>query len=99
MAFLMMMLMGLEYLLYGFALARKKYDKIMSKIEENLKPGLFNGLFYIFMIETYLDWAISSALRLEQPMYETGSDYFDLILASVGAINTIVLPFYVYFYL
>jgi hypothetical protein len=99
MAFLMMMLMGLQYLLYGFALACKKYDKIMSKIEEHLKPGLFNGLFYIFMVETYLDWAISSALRLEQPMYETGSDYFDLILASVGAMITLVSPFYVYFYL
>ena len=71
----------------------------MSKIEEYLKPGLFNGLFYIFMVETYLDWAISSALRLEQPMYETGSDYFDLTLAIVGAIITLVLPFFVYFYL
>ena len=65
MAFLMMMLMGLQYLLYGLAYRCRLYDKILSKIEQKLKPGLCFGLFYRFLQESYLELAIGSALRIE----------------------------------
>ena len=99
MVFLMMMVVVLQYLLYGLAFACKKYDRIMTKIEQYLRPALFNGLIYTFLRQSYLDWSMGSALRLEEPKFETGSDYFDLTLASVGATVSLVLPFYTYFYL
>jgi hypothetical protein len=99
MAFLMMMFMGLQYLLYGLAYRCRLYDKIIRKIEDYLKPGLLYGLLYVFLVETYLDWAIGSALRLEQPRFDTPSDHFDLILAGVGILITLLFPFYCFFFL
>jgi len=99
MTFLMMIVMALQYLLYGLAFACKKYDRIMNKIEKYLRPALYNGLIYTFLRQSYFDWSMGSALRLEEPKFETGSDYFDLTLASVGGTVSLVLPFYNYFYL
>ena len=71
----------------------------MKKIEEKLKPGLILGTFYIFLVEAYLDLAIGSALRLEQPKFLTPSDYFDFGFACAGILITLVFPFYVFFFL
>jgi hypothetical protein len=98
-AFLIMILIGLQYLLYSLAYACRLYDKLLSKIEQKLKPGLIYGTIYLFLVETYLDWAIGSALRLEEPKFETPSDYFDFGLACVGILITLVLPCYCFFFL
>jgi hypothetical protein len=71
----------------------------MSKIEQNLKARLCFGLFYLFLQESYLDWAIGSALRLEQPKFYTPSDYFDFGLACAGILITLVFPCYSFFFL
>ena len=93
-AFLIMILIGLQYLFYSLAYACRLYDSLLNKIEQKLRPGLILGTFYIFLIQTYLDWAIGSALRLEQPTFVTVSDYFDFGLACAGIIITIVFPLY-----
>ena len=49
MTFLIMILIGLQYLVYGLAYGCRLYDGIMSKIEQRLRPSLFFGLFYIFL--------------------------------------------------
>jgi hypothetical protein len=62
--FLIMILIGLQYLVYSLAYTCRLYDRILSKIAQKLKPGLFFGIFYVFLQESYLDWAVGSALRL-----------------------------------
>jgi hypothetical protein len=76
-AFLIMILIGLQYLLYSLAYGCRHYDRLLGWIEQKLRPGLFYGVIYLFLIETYLDWAIGSALRLEEPKFQTPSDCFD----------------------
>ncbi len=49
MTFLIMILIGLQYLVYGLAYGCRVYDRIMSKIEQKLRPGLCFGLFYLFL--------------------------------------------------
>jgi hypothetical protein len=99
MAFLIMILIGLQYLLYGLSYGCRNYDSLLNKIEHKLRPGLVFGTIYLFLIETYLDWAIGSALRLEEPKFETPSDYFDFGLACVGILITFVFPCYCFFFL
>ena len=93
-SFLIMILIGLQYLLYGLAYGCRLYDNLLKKIEQKLRPGLILGTFYLFLIETYLDWAIGSALRMEQPKFVTPSDYFDFGLACAGILITVVFPIY-----
>jgi hypothetical protein len=64
-----------------------------------LRPGLVYATLYVFFIETYLDWAIGSALRLEQPKFVTPSDYFDFGLACAGVLITLVFPLYCFIFL
>jgi hypothetical protein len=99
MSFLIMIFIVLQYLLYSLVYACRHYDKLMSKIEQKLKPGLFYGICYLFLVETYLDWAIGSALRLEQAKFDTPSDYFDFGLACAGILMTLVFPCYCFFFL
>ena len=99
MAFLIMLFIWFQYLLYALSYCCRHYDNLMNKIEEKLRPGLVYGVLYLFLIETYLDWAIGSALRIEEPKYETPSDYFDLGLACIGIMITLVLPFHCFFFL
>jgi hypothetical protein len=49
MTFLIMILIGLQYLVYGLAYGCRRYDGIMSKIEQKMRPGLYFGLFYLFL--------------------------------------------------
>ncbi len=56
-------------------------------------------MLYLFLKETYLDWAIGSALRLEQPKFDTPSDYFDFGLGCAGILITLVFPCYCFFFL
>ena len=56
-------------------------------------------MFYLFLQENYLDWAVGSALRLEQPKFVTPSDYFDFGLSSAGILITLVFPCYCFFFL
>ena len=94
-----MILIALQYVLYGISYGCRHYDSLLNKIEQKLRPGLIFGTFYLFLIETYLDWAIGSALRLEEPKFETPSDYLDFGLACVGILITLVLPCYCFFFL
>lgn len=71
----------------------------MNWIEKKLRPGLICGTVFILLIETYLDWVVGSALRLEQPKFDTSSDYFDFGLAFLGILITLVFPFFVFFFL
>jgi hypothetical protein len=97
-AFLIMILIGLKYLLYGIAYGCRNYDILFNWIEQKLSPGIF-VVFYRFLIETYLDWATGSALRLEEPKFRTPSDFFDFGLACVGILMTLILPCYCFFFL
>jgi hypothetical protein len=97
--FLIMILIGGQYLLYGLVYGCRLYDKLLSKIEKKLRSSLILSTLYFFLIETYLDWAIGSALRLEQPKFLTPSDYFDFGLACAGTLITLVLPCYSFFFL
>ena len=56
-------------------------------------------MFYLFLQENYLDWAVGSALRLEQPKFVTPSDYFDFGLSCAGILITLVFPCYCFFIL
>ena len=49
MSFLIMILIGLQYLVYGLAYGCRVSDRIMSKIEQKLRPGLCFGLLYLFL--------------------------------------------------
>ena len=49
MTFLILIFIGLQYLVYGLAYGCRLYDGLMSKIEQKLRPGLFFGLFYLFL--------------------------------------------------
>ena len=98
-SFLIMILIGLQYLVYSLAYICRLYDKILSKIEQKLKPGLYFEVFYVFLQESYLDWAVGSALRLEQPKFDTPSDYFDFGLACAGILITLVFPCFCFFFL
>ena len=98
-AFLFMMLAGLQYFFYGLTYGCRHYDKLMDKIEQKLKPGLIWATIYVLLVETYLDFAIGSALRLEKPKFETPSDFFDFSLACVGVVITLALPIYCFFFL
>ena len=62
--FIIMILIGLLYLAYSLAYMCRLYDKLLNKIEKKLKLGLCFGLFYLYLQESYLDFAIGSALRL-----------------------------------
>ncbi len=64
-----------------------------------MKPGIFYGIIYLFLVESYLDWAIGTALRLEQTKFDTPSDYFDFGIAFVGILITLGFPFYCFFFL
>ncbi len=94
-----MILIALQYLVYGLAYLCKRYDKLMNWIEEKLKPRILYGIIYLFLVETYLDWVIGSALRLEQPKFDTPSDCFDFGIACVGFLISLVLPCYCFFFL
>ncbi len=94
-----MILIGLYYLLYSLAYLCGRYHKLIRWIEQKLKPGIFYGIIYLFLVETYLDWAIGTALRLEQPKFETPSDYFDFGMACAGILITLVPPCYCFFFL
>ena len=98
-AFLIMILIGLQYLFYSLVYTCRNYDKLLNWIEQKLRPGLFYGVLYVFLIQTYLNWAIGSALRLEQPKFVTPSDYFDFGLACAGVLITLVFPLYCFFFL
>jgi hypothetical protein len=95
----MIILIVLHFLVYGLAYLCRRYDKLMTWIERKLKPCLFYGIIYLFLVETYLDWAIGSALRLEQPKFDTPSDCFDFGMACVGILITLVFPCYCFFFL
>ena len=99
MTFIIMILIGQQYLVYCLAYTCRLYDRILSKIEQKWKPGLFFGVFYVFLQESYLDWAVGSALRLEKPKFDTPSDYFDFGLACAGILITLVFPCYCFFFL
>jgi hypothetical protein len=43
----------------------RHYDKLMSKMEKKLKLILFFDLLYLYLQESYLEFAIGSALRIE----------------------------------
>ena len=64
-SFLIMILIGLHYLLYSLVFGLRHTSKLLKWVEYKLRPGLFFGTIYLFLVETYLDWAIGSALRLE----------------------------------
>ena len=68
-SFLIMVMIGLQYLLYSFAYGLRHYETLLNWIEKKLRPGLILGTCYLFLVETYLDWAIGSALRLEEPKF------------------------------
>jgi len=57
------------------------------------------GALYVFLRELYLDLAIASALRLEQPKYETPSDRFDMVLSGAAVLAIFVFPVYNLFFL
>ncbi len=97
--FFIMILIVLLYLAYSLAYMCRLYDRLMSKIENKLKLGLCFGLFYLYLQESYLEFAIGSALRIEQPKFETPSDYFDFGLACAGILITLVFPCYCFFFL
>jgi hypothetical protein len=67
--FFILILAGLQYLLYGLAYGCRKFDKLMNKIEQKLKPGVVWATIYVLLVEIYLSFAIGSALRLEQPEF------------------------------
>ena len=96
---IIMILIGLLYLAYSLAYMCRLYDRLMSKIEKKLKLGLCFGLLYLYLRESYLELAIGSALRLEQPKFNTPSDYFDFGLACTGILITLVFPCYCFFFL
>ena len=64
-SFLIMILFVLQYLFYSIVYGLRSYHRFLKWIEQKLRPGLIFGTLYLFLIETYLDWAIGSALRLE----------------------------------
>jgi len=99
MGFVMMNVIGLQYLAFGLASGCRKYSPLMAKIRAYLAPGCVYGVIYIFLKNTYLDWAIASALRLEQPKYETPSDRFDLVLCGAGVLAVFAFPVYNLFFL
>jgi len=99
MGFVMMNVMGLQYLAFGLASGCRKYSPLMAKIRAYLAPGCVYGLLYVFLKNTYLDWAIGSALRLEQPKYDTPSDRFDLVLGGAGVLAIFVFPVFNHFFL
>ena len=47
--FIIMILIGLLYLVYSLAYASRLYNRVMSMIEQKLKPGIYFGLFYVFL--------------------------------------------------
>ncbi len=97
--FFILILIGLLYLAYSLAFMCRLYDRLMSKIEKKLKLGLCFGLLYTSLQESYLELAIGSALRMEQPKFDTPSDYFDFGLACAGILITLVFPCYCFFFL
>ena len=64
-SFLIMILIVLQYLFYSLLYGLRSYHRLFNWIEQKLRPGLIFGTLYLFLIESYLDWAIGSALRLE----------------------------------
>jgi len=99
MGFIMMNVIGLQYLVFGIASCCSRYSPLMEKIRAYLEPGCVYGVIYIFLKNTYFDWTIGSALRLEQPKYETISDRFDLVICGAGVLVAFVFPVYNYFFL
>ena len=97
--FIIMILIVLLYLAYSLAYMCRLYDRLMSKIEKKLKLGLCFGLVYLYLQESYLELAIGSALRIEQPKFDKPSDYFDFGLACAGILITLVFPCYCFFFL
>jgi hypothetical protein len=49
-AFLIMILIGLQYLLYSLVYGCRNYDSFLNKIEQKLRPGLIFAAFYLFLI-------------------------------------------------
>jgi hypothetical protein len=68
-AFLIMILIGLQYLLYVLSYCLRNYHKCFKWVEQKMRPGLFFSMIYLFFIETYLDWGIGSSLRMEDPLF------------------------------
>jgi len=90
----MLNVIGLQYLVFGLASGCRKYSPLMAKITACLAPGCVYGVVYIYLKNTYLDWSVASALRLEQPKYETLSDLYDLVLCGAGVLTIFVFPVY-----
>ena len=87
-----MHLVLLMYLLYTFAFIFRKYDTLCNWIEAKLKPNLIWRSAFTFLIESYFDFAVGIMLRLEQPKFETGSDYYDFSLACIFSVVMVGLP-------
>ena len=86
-------------MVFGLASCCSRYSPLMEKIRAYLEPSCVYGVIYIFLKNTYFDWAIGSALRLEQPKHETPSDRFDLVIAGAGVLAIFVFPVYNYLFL
>jgi len=99
MGFIMLNLIVLQYLVFGLASCCSRYSPLMEKIRAYLEPSCVYGVIYIFLKNVYLDWAIGSALRLEQPKHETASDRFDLVIMGAGILTVFVFPVYNYCFL
>ena len=94
-----MVLIGLQYLLYSVFYGLRNYHSHLNWIEQKLRSVLVFGTIYICLIETYLDFAIGSALRIEEPKFETPSDCFDFVFACAGILITLVFPIFCLFLL
>jgi hypothetical protein len=69
MSFLILLLIGAQYLCYGIAYALKNKFNVANKVMLYLKKSLFWNQFLLFLIESYLDLCIGILLSLEQPMF------------------------------
>jgi len=91
-----MHLVLLMYVLYTFVCIFRKYDTLCNWIEAKMKPNLIWKSVFTFLIESYFDFAVGIMLSLEQPKFETASDYYDFSLACFFSVVMVGLPIFSY---
>ena len=99
MAFLILLFVWIQYIVFYFAYLFKDKNKLVNKSYHKLKGSLLWTTGLLYMLETCLDIFFGVLLSLEQTNFETPSDYCDFAFTTMFLPLGLAFPFFSYFFL
>ena len=74
-------------------------SKFVTQHKNKMKSNLFYGSILVFVVESYLCWAIGVQLSLSKLMFLTYGDCIDSFLTIAAIMPVFLLPFIVFCFL